>query len=240
MRVAVVTGASSGIGAALCRELRGSGWHVVGLSRRPAPDADEHEACDVGDRLAVEEVAARVLGRHPKIDLLVNNAGVAGRANFDNAAPELVETLIRTNYLGSVWAFRAFEPGLDRGSHLVNVISVAGLIAIGPYSASKHAQLAFSRSLAVELAERGISVHTVCPGFVETPGFPQHHRFRGAAYMLVVPPELVAERIVHAVEHDRREITVPRWYLPAVWLQAAVPGLFARGRTRFGPRGDSP
>jgi len=239
MRVAVVTGASSGIGAAVCRELRGRGWHVVGLSRSAAPDADEHEACDVGDRAAVEEVAARVLERHPRIDLLVNNAGIAGRTNFVDADPELVENLVRTNYLGSVWTFRAFAPGLGRGSHLVNVISVAGLIAIGPYSASKHAQLAFSRSVAVELADRGISVHTVCPGFVETPGFPQHQRFKGASYRLVASPELVARRIAGAVEHDRREIVVPRWYLPAVWLQSAVPGIFARGRTRFGPSGDS-
>ncbi|HUK45836.1 MAG TPA: SDR family oxidoreductase [Gaiellaceae bacterium] len=240
MRVAVVTGASSGIGAALCRVLSGRGWHVVGLSRSPATEADEYEPCDVGDRSSVEEVAARVLDRHLRVDLLVNNAGIAGRTDFVDADPETVEALITTNYLGSVWTLRAFEPGLGRGSHLVNVISVSGLIAIGPYSASKHAQLAFSRSVAVELAPRGIAVHTVCPGFVETPGFPQHTRFRGASYRLVATPELIAERIVQAVEHDRREIVVPRWYLPAVWLQALVPGFFARGRARVGPRGASP
>ena len=64
---------------------------------------------------------------------------------------------------------RAFVPGLGKGSHLVNVVSVAGTVADGPYSATKHAQLAFSRSPAVELAPRGITVHTVNPGFVETP-----------------------------------------------------------------------
>jgi uncharacterized protein len=236
MRVAVVTGASSGIGAVLCRRLRAEGWHVVGLSRSPAPDADEHEACDVGDRAEVSAVAARVLERHPRVDLLVCNAGIAARQNFLDGDPETFEAVIRVNYLGSVWTFRAFEPGLGEGSHLVNIVSVAGLIAVGPYSASKHAQLAFSRSVAVELAARGVSVHTVCPGFVETPGFPQRNRFRGLTYRLVViTPELVADRILGAVEHDRREIVVPRWYLPAVWLQALVPGLFARARTRVGP-----
>jgi NAD(P)-dependent dehydrogenase (short-subunit alcohol dehydrogenase family) len=230
MRVAVVTGSSSGIGSAVCRELRAAGWHVVGLARRPSPEADEHEECDVADRAAVEAVAARVLERHPRIELLVNNAGVPGRTNFLDAGPELVETLMRTNYLGSVWCLRAFLRGLGPGSHLVNVVSVAGVVALGPYSASKHAQLAFSRSVARELAPRGISVHTVNPGFVETPGFPQRSRFGIAMRRVVVDPPLVARRIVDAVERDRREIYVPRWYRPAAWLQAVFPGLVARIR----------
>jgi len=235
MRVAVVTGASSGIGAAICRRLRADGWHVVGVSRSAAPDADEHEACDVADRAALEEVAARVLERHPKLDLLVCNAGVAGRQDFLVADPETIERTIGVNYLGAVWALRAFRPGLVEGSHLVNVVSVAGLIAVGPYSASKHAQLAFSRSVAVELAAHGVKVHTVCPGFVDTPGFPQKQRFRGFSYrVVVVSLDLVVDRIMGAIEHDRREIVVPRWYLPAVWLQALIPGIFARGRTRVG------
>jgi NAD(P)-dependent dehydrogenase (short-subunit alcohol dehydrogenase family) len=228
LRVAVVTGASSGIGAALCRALRADGWHVVGLSRSAAPEADEHEACDVSDRTAVDAVAARVLERHPRIELLVNNAGIAGRTSFLDAEPELLEALVRTNYLGSVWCLRAFLPGLGRGSHVVNVASVAGLVAVGPYSAAKHAQVAFSRSVAVELAARGVSVHTVNPGFVETPGFPQRGRFKGPVYRLVARPELVVERILGAIEHDRREVVVPRWYAPAAWLQALAPGALAR------------
>jgi NAD(P)-dependent dehydrogenase (short-subunit alcohol dehydrogenase family) len=236
VRIAVVTGASSGIGAALCLELRARGWRVVGLSRSPSRDADEHEACDVSDRAGVEAVAGRVLERHPRIDLLVNNAGIAGRQTFLEAEPELIEQLARTNYLGSVWCLRAFLPGLGEGSHVVNVASVAGLVAVGPYSASKHAQLAFSRSVAYELAPRGISVHTVSPGFVETPGFPQRGRFRGGSYRLVVSPELVAERILAAIERDRREVVVPRWYRPAAWVQALAPASLARLLGRTGVR----
>src|SRR5262245_3464882 len=204
MRVAVVTGASSGIGAELCRRLRLDGWHVVGLSRRPAPAANEHEECDVADRAAVEAVAARVLERHPRIGLLVNNAGRAGRTGYLDADPELIEALVRTNYLGSVWCLLAFLPGLGPGSHVVHVASVAGVVSVGPYSASKHAQLAFSRSTAVELAGRGISVHTVNPGFVETPGFPQRGRLGAAARRIVVDPPLVADRIVEAISVGRR------------------------------------
>src|SRR5207253_8560050 len=131
MRVAVVTGASSGIGAALCRELRARDRLVVGLSRRPAPDADEHEECDVADRAAVETVAAAVLERHPRIDLLVNNAGFSTRMSFLGADPDSIEAVARTNYLGSVWTLRAFLPGLGPGAHVVNVISVAGTVADG-------------------------------------------------------------------------------------------------------------
>ena len=228
MRVAVVTGASSGIGAALCRELHKRGWHVVGLARRPAPDADEHEQCDVADRASVDAAAARVIARHPQIGLLVNNAGIAGRSDFLDAEPELVETLVRTNYLGSVWCLRAFLPGLGRGSSVVNIASVAAVVAVGPYSASKHAQLAFSRAVAAELREREIHVLSVLPGFVDTPGFPQRGRFPFPLSRLVADAPFVARRTLDAVERRRHEVYVPRWYRPAAWLQALAPALLIR------------
>jgi NAD(P)-dependent dehydrogenase (short-subunit alcohol dehydrogenase family) len=229
MRVAVVTGASSGIGAELVRALRARGWHTVGISRRDST-ADEHETCDVADRAGVDETAQRVLARHPRIDLLVNNAGVAAGANFIDGDPERIENVIRVNYLGAVWTTRAFLPGLGDGSHLVNIVSVAGLIGDGPYSASKHAQLAFSRTMAVQLARRGISVHTVNPGYVETPGFPQRKRLGPLLGRIAPEPPFVVDRIVGAIEHDRREIIVPRWYRAPVLLQVLAPGAFARLR----------
>jgi NAD(P)-dependent dehydrogenase (short-subunit alcohol dehydrogenase family) len=232
MRVAVVTGASSGIGAAVCRALRGQGWHVVGLSRSPAADADEHETCDVADRFSVEAAAARVLEQHPQIGLLVNNAGIPARGGFLDTDPERIEAVIDTNYLGSVWVVRAFLPGLGQGTKVVNVVSVAGTVADGPYSASKHAQLAFSRSIGMELASRGTTVLTVNPGFIETPGFPQRTKLPFPLRRLVVDPPFVAERIVDALTKDRREIFVPRWYRPFAWLQALFPGAIARTRAQ--------
>jgi NAD(P)-dependent dehydrogenase (short-subunit alcohol dehydrogenase family) len=217
------------------RALRGRGAFVVGLSRRPS-EADEHEECDVGDREAIAAVAARVLARHPSIDILVCNAGVGARGSYLSAAPERIEQVMRVNYLGAVWTTLAFLPGLGPGAHLVNVVSVAGTFANGPYSASKHAQLALSRSLAVELAPRGIHVHTVNPGFVETPGFPQRGRIRGPLYRLVPGPALIAERILEAIDKDRREIFVPRWYRPAAWVQSLLPGTVASARARTSRR----
>jgi NAD(P)-dependent dehydrogenase (short-subunit alcohol dehydrogenase family) len=230
-RVAVVTGASSGIGAELVRRLRDRGWLTVGLARRPST-ADEHEACDVSARPSVDEAAARVLERHPQIGLLVNNAGIsADSRGFLDVDPERLEQAVATNFLGGVWVTRAFLPGLGLGSRLVNVVSVAGQVADGPYSATKHAQLAFSRSLAVELAPRGVAVLTVNPGFVETPGFPQRGaRFGPLLARLVVDPPFVVDRVLEALDRDRREIVVPRWYRPAGILQAVAPGGLARLR----------
>ena len=238
MRVAVVTGASSGIGAELCRALTGEGWRVVGLSRRPAPDAHEYEECDVSERESVTSAATRVLERYPQIDLLVNNAGRKGPPKFLGVDPDALESVVDTNFLGSVWCLNAFLPGLGPGSHVVNMISVAGTVAYGPYSAAKHAQLAFSRSVAVELAPRGVSVHTILPGFAETPGFPQEGRFPFPLNHLVITPGLIVKRTLRAIDHDQREIIVPRWYAPSSWAQAVVPSLFARVLGRIGPRLD--
>jgi NAD(P)-dependent dehydrogenase (short-subunit alcohol dehydrogenase family) len=242
--VAVVTGASSGIGAALGRALARRGWNCVLLARREdrlRPLAEElggeYELCDVGDRDSVEQAAARVLERHPAVALLVNNAGVAGRASFLDADPAVIENVVRTNYLGNVWCLRAFLPGLEAAapSDLVNVVSVAGTVTLppsGPYAASKHAQLAFSRAAAAQLRSRGIRVHTIKPGFVETEGFPQG-RLPAPLRRLVVGPERVADHILASLERGRGgESTVPRYYAAGALLQAVAPNLLARALGR--------
>lgn len=192
----------------------------------------EAEVCDVSDRAAVEATAAAVLDRHPAIRLLVNNAGVGARVGFLDAEPERIEAVLRTNYLGAVWCLRAFLPGLERArpAHVVNVVSVAGTFAYpqsGPYCASKHAQLAFSRASAAELAGRGIRVHTVNPGFVHTEGFPNRGRL-GPLDRLVIDPEDVARAIVAALDRGRVEAFVPEWYRLAAAAQAVLPGTLAR------------
>lgn len=245
LRVAVVTGGSSGIGAAIARRLAEGGWQCVLLARREGvleavarEVGAEFEICDVGDRAAVERVAGAVLARHPTIHLLVNNAGIPGRRGFLSADPETIEDVIRVNYLGSVWCLRAFLPGLEAAtpSSVVNIVSVAGTVAFppsGPYSAAKHAQLAFSRSVAAELRPRGIRVHTVLPGFVETEGFPQRDVLKMPVLgRLVVGPDRVARHVVRMVEHGRRESFVPGWYRIASFAQALAPGLVHRAVSR--------
>jgi NAD(P)-dependent dehydrogenase (short-subunit alcohol dehydrogenase family) len=247
MRVAVVTGASSGIGEATARELAKRGWRPLLVARRrerleplAAELGGEFEVCDVSEREDVDRAAAAILARHPRIDLLVNNAGIPGRGSFFSLEPERIEAVLRTNYLGGVWLVRALEPGLQPGSHVVNVVSVAGTVAFapaGPYAASKHAQLAFSRSLAGLLAGRGVKVHTILPGFVETEGFPQQAVLRSRFFRrAVIEPRLVAERLVDAVESGKREVFVPRWYRLFAVAQALFPGLVARLVARSGYR----
>ncbi len=194
----------------------------------------EYEVCDVGKREDVERVAAKVSERHSQLQLLVNNAGIPGRAGFAAIELDRLEEVLRVNYLGAVWCLRAFLPALEAAgrSDVVNIVSVAGTVAFGPagpYSASKHAQLAFSRSATGELRARGIHVHTVNPGFVETEGFPQATVLRSALLRrLVVGPEHIARHVVKVIERDKRETFVPRWYRAAAVAQALVPGIVAR------------
>jgi NAD(P)-dependent dehydrogenase (short-subunit alcohol dehydrogenase family) len=142
--------------------------------------------------------------------------------------------VIATNYLGGVWALRAFLPLLEAGapSDVVNVASVAGVYSIGgssgPYAASKHAQLAFSRGVAAELAPRGISTHAVNPGPAWTEGFPQN-RLKGTRFeRFVLEPERVADAILRAVERGKPETFVFGAYRILGVLQAALPGTLVR------------
>src|SRR5712691_2031190 len=239
-RVAVITGGSSGIGASLARELMRGGWTCVLVARGEdrlrtlaAELGAEAEVCDVGDRAAVDALAARVTARHPRVKLLVNNAGIPGRADFLAGDPARIENVIRINYLGGVWCLRAFLPALEAAApaDVVNVVSVAGTVVMppsGPYGASKHAQLAFSRATAAQLRGRGIRVHTVLPGFAETPGFPQRGVIPKALEWTVIGPDRIARSIMTAIRRDRREIYVPWFYRPVTLLQAVVPSAVAR------------
>jgi uncharacterized protein len=244
-RIAVVTGASSGIGEATARALARRGWLCVLLARRgdrleliATEIGGEWEVCDVRQRLQVDEVAARILARHPAVALLVNNAGVPGRGTFVSTSPETVERVVETNYLGGVWCSRAYLPGLRAAAatgsaHVVNVVSVAGTIAFapaGPYAAAKHAQLAFSRSLAATLRSERIQVHTIVPGFVETEGFTPRSNLRSSIMRrFVIDADDVAEVIVKAVEKGKGEVTVPWFpYRVVSIFQALFPGVLAR------------
>jgi short-subunit dehydrogenase len=184
---AVVTGAASGIGAALAAQLADRGSHLVLLDRdaeRLARVADGVRAAhpaltvathvvDLADDAATEKVGATLAAAHPETTLLVNNAGVALGGRFDQVTLEEFDWVMAINFRAVVRLTAALLPVLKAhpGAHLVNVSSVFGLIAPAgqaAYSASKFAVRGFTEAIRHELVEDGVGVTAVHPGGVRT------------------------------------------------------------------------
>jgi short-subunit dehydrogenase len=109
--------------------------------------------------------------------------------------------------------------------------SVAATVAVGtsgPYTAAKHAQLAFSRAVSVELEPRGVRVHSIVPGWVDTDRFPDQTVARRLPAWSVIHADRVAAAVLRALDRDRREVFVPAWFRPVPLAQAVAPGLVAR------------
>jgi 3-hydroxy acid dehydrogenase / malonic semialdehyde reductase len=206
-RTTIVTGASSGIGAAIARALAAEGAHVAGGARRvDRLDTDIKLELDVTDPASSQrfvEEAVRELGG---LDILVNNAGLGlGREPFDDSSEEDEETVLETNVHGLLRMTRLCLPHIRDGGHIVNMGSIAGRQAYenaAVYVASKFAVRGFTYALREDLLGRPIHLTTVDPGLVET-NF-SRVRFRGdeekaaAVYANVQPvrPEDVADCVV--------------------------------------------
>lgn len=175
-KVALVTGASAGIGAATARSLHEAGASVGLLSRRGADlglDGALGLACDVRVRGAVDDATARVVERFGGLDVVVANAGVGIYGPFLEMAAEDVETMIDTNLKGVVHTAAATLPHLVArgGGDFLSVASVAGVRATpneAAYNASKFGQVGFVRALDHELREQGVRCTSICPGGVTT------------------------------------------------------------------------
>ncbi|MHA6288232.1 SDR family NAD(P)-dependent oxidoreductase [Maricaulis sp. CAU 1757] len=238
-RIALVTGAASGIGRALATELAARGANLIlcdidaaGLSRlgaeleRPGHWV-ETRVVDVGDAAAIEALAREVTARHEAIDLLFNNAGVALGGEFEQVAPADFDWLMDINFYGVVRMTRAFLPALKAADEaaLVNVSSIFGIIAPAgqtAYCASKFAVRGFSNALRHELAGSSVRVSVVHPGGVNTAiaaraRLPKsvsaeevEHGRREAERLLVMPPDRAAKIILRGVERRAARILVGR------------------------------
>ena len=205
--VAVVTGASEGIGRATAEALIAAGARVHGLARsedtlsataRALGDRFVPVVCDVTDAAAVR-AAIDAVAAAGRLDMLVNNAGVGRFGNVDAFSEDDWSLLVGTNLTGVFYATRAAVPHMKKAGsgHIVNVASIAGLVGnagLSAYNATKFGLRGFSDATMKELRPAGIRVTCVYPGSVAT-GFGD-----SPAKDTAIPPEAVAASILHALE----------------------------------------
>ena len=180
MSTTLVTGANRGIGLEFCRQLKARGDDVIAVCRSSSPDLDQLdieviEDVDVADPESVAQLASRLTGR--RIDILINNAGVLRRASLGTLAAESVTDMVdqfRTNSLGPILVTEALMPNLQKGSKVGIVTSRMGSVTDNTsggyygYRMSKAAVNIAGVSLARDLADRGIAVALLHPGYVRT------------------------------------------------------------------------
>ncbi|WP_375457805.1 SDR family oxidoreductase [uncultured Enterovirga sp.] len=229
-QVVVVTGASSGIGLVTARRFAEAGAAVLLVARTEATLRDivmdirrrggraEYAVADMGDESAVQGVVETAVARFGGFDTWVNNAGVAIYARLDETPTAEHERMFRTNYWGAVFGSLAAVAHLKAhgGGALITVGSIAadmGTPILGAYAASKHAVKGFIDSLRIEILrdDAPISVTLIKPSGIDTPL--AHHAANHVGAGLRIPPpvyapDLVADAILDAAQHPRREVTV--------------------------------
>jgi NADP-dependent 3-hydroxy acid dehydrogenase YdfG len=228
-KVAFITGASRGIGAAVAHKL--AAWDVkLGLASRSGDDLGIRGAvarpCDVRDSAQVESLVGDVVERFGRLDILVANAGVGAYGPFLDLSPAFLEEMIDVNVKGTLYAVRAALPHLLRSGEadLVTLASEAGRRGLpleAVYCASKFAQVGFTRALDHELRERGVRCTNVCPGGVATDFALEKGRGRTREDLSgMMTADDVAEVVVFVLTRPRnhriletafRPVTEPSW-----------------------------
>ena len=250
----IVTGASSGIGRATALAYARRGSTIVAVARREPLLASLVDECrahapqsfyltgDLGDRPFAESVVTRTIERCGHLDVLVNNAAVSKHKHASRVSPDEVESVMRVNFLATVWTtMKALPHFLGRGGGvIVNVSSFAAKVPPareGTYAASKAAMNAFSEGLWHDLAGSGVHVAIVNPGPIDTEIWEkadEPEAYDGPKY----PPELVADAIIDVAERRRFEVTVPArnpMLVSARTLRLLAPGLLRAGMARMDP-----
>lgn len=245
-RTALVTGASSGIGAAVARRLSAQGWRLVLNGRdeerlrrvaRTAPAAVF--PADLTRPGAEDRLTRFALDHAGRVDLLVAGAGIGWAGDFRTMPPSALEEVVETDLLATLRLVRQVLPHMvEAGSgRLVLIGSLAGTVGVrgeAVYSAAKAALGAFADALRYELRGSGVAVSLVVPGVVDTPFFER----RGTPYRRgwpgPVPAERVADAVWRAVARGRDEVYVPGWLRVPARVRGAAPGVYRRLAAVFG------
>ncbi len=251
-KVAVITGASMGIGEAIAKLFALEGARLIlcarNLERQEAArqrigagDNAISLACDVSKADQVENMVKAALNKFGRIDILVNNAGFG--LNDAVAALDMTQCrqLFDTNFFGAMECMQAVIPVMKRqgGGDIVNISSVSGHIAtpyMGAYAASKHAMHAVGMAARMELKQHNINVLTVSPGYIATDFGSnmikgQGGQRVGGAVRFAAGPEVVARATLKGLLKRKREVVTPRFYSIFIKLYENFPG-FVEGRLR--------
>ena len=248
-KVVIVTGASSGIGAAIARLFAAEGASLALASRAIGkleslasalgPRAVALET-DVTDPARVQEMTRRCVERFGRIDILVNNAGVGMYGGIVETPLARFQQLIATNWLGPVHAIQTVVPHMRQqgGGQIINVSSIVGKVVIPwmtAYGSTKFALNALSDGLRMELRQDRIQVISVCPGQIRTP-FPDN-AFKNPDSQSFHPggisPERVAKAVLRASLRGSREVVVPASSRGFWWVHSLFPGLLDWMMARF-------
>lgn len=178
---ALITGGGTGIGAAIATRLSESGAHITVTGRRPEPlekVADRLRRAhavpfDVTDEAAIKDGVSAAVERLGPVDILINNAGVAGSSPFGHITLDAWRTMLEANLTSVYLMSRAVLPGMVERNwgRIVSVASTAGLKGyayVAAYCAAKHGVIGMTRALALEVAQKGVTANAVCPGYTET------------------------------------------------------------------------
>ncbi len=245
-KTALVTGASSGIGAAVARDLARRGATVGICARREDRLRDVLADCraaspdcrmwvtDLSELSQVGELGRRAEAELGAVDILVNNAGMPKRRHVTALTPDVVDDVMALNYLSPVRLTLAVLPHmLERGEgRVVNISSVAA--RLGPpgeaaYAGSKAALTAWSESMAVDLWDTGVRLHVVNPGIIDTELFGLPDNDPLVADIEALPPQAVADAIAEQLDADIFEIYVPDWFSAIAAEKAKDVGQFLAG-----------